>query len=117
MTKTVFDRISAMTGEQRTALSDQFAKASRLAGAEPVAVVGIGCRFPGNVDSPDSYWQLLMDGREGISEVPSDRWDVEAFYDPDPMTPGRMTTKWGGFLSDVAGFDAEFFGSAEHVLV
>ncbi len=110
MTKTVFDRISAMTGEQRTALSDQFAKASRLAGAEPVAVVGIGCRFPGDVDGPDSYWQLLMDGREGISEVPADRWDAEAFYDPDPMIPGRMTTKWGGFLSDIAGFDAEFFG-------
>ena len=110
MIKTVFDRISAMTGEQRTALSDQFAKASRLAGAEPVAVVGIGCRFPGDVHGPDSYWQLLMDGREGISEVPADRWDVEAFYDPDPMTPGRMTTKWGGFLSDVAGFDADYFG-------
>ena len=110
MTKTVFDRISAMSDEQRNALSDQFAKASRLAGAEPVAVVGIGCRFPGDVDGPDSYWQLLMDGREGVSEVPADRWDVDAFYDPDPMTPGRMTTRWGGFLSDVAGFDAEFFG-------
>ena len=72
-------------------------------------MVGIGCRFPGDVDGPDSYWEFLMDGVDGVSEVPADRWDAEAFYDPDPSTPGRMTTKWGGFVDDLAGFDAEFF--------
>ncbi len=77
---------------------------------EPVAVVGIGCRLPGDVDGPDSFWRLLVDGVDAISEVPADRWDAEAFYDPDPLAPGRMTTKWGGFISDVAGFDADFFG-------
>src|SRR5258705_8511951 len=78
--------------------------------AEPVAVVGIGCRFPGDVTGPESLWRLLLDGEDAIGEVPADRWDADAFYDPDPATPGRMTTKWGGFVSDVAGFDADFFG-------
>ena len=73
-------------------------------------MVGIGCRFPGDVFGPDRFWRLLVDGVDAIAEVPADRWDAEAFYDPDPLTPGRMTTKWGGFVSDVAGFDAEFFG-------
>ena len=78
--------------------------------AEPIAVVGIGCRFPGSVTGPDSFWRLLVDGGDAISEVPADRWDADAFYDPDPLAPGRMTTNWGGFVPDVAGFDADFFG-------
>ena len=77
---------------------------------EPVAVVGIGCRFPGDVYGPESFWRVLIDGVDAIGEVPADRWDADAFYDPDPLAPGRMTTKWGGFVSDVAGFDADFFG-------
>ncbi len=109
---TAFDRISAMTGEQRTTLADRFAKASRLAGGEPVAVVGVGCRFPGDVHGLDSYWQLLVEGHDAITEVPDDRWDAERYYDPDWSTPGRMNTKWGGFLSDIADFDADFFGIA-----
>ena len=80
--------------------------------AEPIAVVGIGCRFPGNVTGPESFWRLLVNGEDGITEVPPDRWDVDAFYDPDPSAPGRMTTRWGGFLPDAAGFDADFFGIA-----
>ena len=79
-------------------------------GAEPIAVVGIGCRLPGGVDGPDRYWKFLQDAGDAITVVPGDRWDADAFYDADPMTPGRMTTKWGGFIDDVAGFDAEFFG-------
>ncbi len=105
-----FGRIAAMTGEQRTALAAEFDKASRIAGAEPVAVVGIGCRFPGDVAGPESYWRLLVDGQDAITRIPADRWDADAFFDPDPLVPGRMTTKWGGFVSDVAGFDADFFG-------
>ena len=99
-----------MTAQQRSALAEEFGKASRIAVAEPVAVVGMGCRFPGDVTGPESYWDLLVDGRNAISKVPADRWNADAFYHPDPLTPGRMTTKWGGFLPDVAGFDAEFFG-------
>ena len=105
-----FGRISGMSDQQRTALSGEFDKASRIVAAEPVAVVGIGCRFPGDVGGPEGYWRLLVDGEDAISEVPADRWDAEAFFDPDPLTPGRMTTRWGGFVSDIARFDADFFG-------
>ncbi|HUH71889.1 MAG TPA: polyketide synthase, partial [Mycobacterium sp.] len=108
--RTVFSRISGMSAQQRAALSEEFSRASRTTMAEPVAVVGIGCRFPGDVTGPDSFWELLVQGRNAISGTPADRWDAEAFYSPDPLTPGHMTTKWGGFVPDIAGFDAEFFG-------
>ena len=108
--KTTFGRISAMTAEQRGALAEQFEKASRIAGAEPIAVIGIGCRLPGGISGPEQYWEFLDAGRDGVTEVPADRWDAEAYYDTDPMAPGKMPTKWGAFVSDVAGFDADFFG-------
>ncbi|WP_197281355.1 MULTISPECIES: type I polyketide synthase, partial [unclassified Mycobacterium] len=110
MMRSLFSRVSGMTAQQRTALSEEFARAARTVTAEPVAVVGIGCRFPGGVTGPDSFWELLVEGRNAISGIPADRWDAEAFYSPDPLTPGHMTTKWGGFVPDIAGFDAEFFG-------
>ncbi len=78
-------------------------------GSEPIAVVGIGCRVPG-ADGPEHLWQLLCDEVDAITTVPASRWDAHAFYDPDPSVPGRMNTRWGGFLADVAGFDADFFG-------
>jgi phthiocerol/phenolphthiocerol synthesis type-I polyketide synthase D len=99
-----------MTADQRAELTDRFDKASRIAAAEPVAVVGIGCRFPGGVVGPEAYWEFLANGVDAITEVPPDRWDADAFYDPDPSAPGRMASKWGAFLPDVAGFDADFFG-------
>ncbi len=108
--RTTFDRIAAMTAEQRGALAEQFDKASRIAGAEPIAVIGIGCRLPGGISGPEQYWEFLDAGRDGVTEVPVDRWDAEAYYDTDPMAPGKMPTKWGAFLSDVSGFDADFFG-------
>jgi phthiocerol/phenolphthiocerol synthesis type-I polyketide synthase B len=108
--RTAFSRISGMSSQQRAKLADEFNKISRVAVAEPVAVVGIGCRFPGDVTGPESFWDLLVEGRSAISRIPADRWDADAFYHPDPLTPGRMTTKWGGFVPDIAGFDAEFFG-------
>ena len=107
---TTFSRVAGMTADQRAALVDQFEKAARIATAEPVALVGIGCRFPGAVVGPEGYWAFLANGGDAISEVPADRWDADVFYDPDPFAPGRMASKWGGFLPDVAGFDADFFG-------
>ena len=107
---TIFDRVSAMPADKRDALTQQFDKASRIAAAEPVAVVGIGCRFPGGAVGPEGYWNFLANGGDGISEIPPDRWNAEEYYDPDQFAPGRMSSKWGGFLPDVAGFDADYFG-------
>jgi myxalamid-type polyketide synthase MxaD len=76
---------------------------------EPIAIVGMGCRFPGDADDPETFWRLLEAGGDGIVEVPRDRWDVDAFFDPTPATPGKMSTRWGGFLRSVDGFDAAFF--------
>ena len=74
-----------------------------------MAVIGIGCRVPG-ADDPDAFWELLVEGRDEVREVPPDRWDADQWYDPDPATPGRASTRWGGFLDQVRGFDAGFFG-------
>src|SRR5262245_22530216 len=68
---------------------------------EPIAVVGLGCRFPGTATGPDAYWAVLRDGIDAISEVPRDRWDIDAYYDPDPDAPGKMYTRHGGFLNAV----------------
>ena len=73
---------------------------------EPIAIIGMGCRFPG-ADGPDAYWQMLVDGVDAIGEVPADRWDIDAYYDPDPATPGKMSTRFGGFVGRVADFDAD----------
>ena len=81
----------------------------RGANNEPIAIVGVGCRFPGAND-PAAFWQLLRDGVDAIREVPADRFDQHAFYDPDPAIPGKMNTRWGGFLEQVDQFDANFFG-------
>lgn len=77
--------------------------------AEPIAIVGMGCRFPG-ADSPAAFWDLLRKGEETISEIPPDRFDLEALYHPEPATPGRVMSKWGGFLEGIDRFDASFFG-------
>ncbi|MGA8087918.1 MAG: polyketide synthase, partial [Terracidiphilus sp.] len=79
---------------------------------EPIAVIGLSCRIPGGEEGPDAFWQLLEEGRNSIREVPSDRWDAEAYYDVNIDAPGRMSTKWGGFLSHIDEFDAQFFGIA-----
>ena len=85
-------------------------RAVQRARSEPIAIVGMACRFPGGADSPAAFWELLRHGRDAISEVPADRWNIDAFYDPDPQTPGRMASRWGGFLRAIDGFDAGFFG-------
>ena len=72
---------------------------------EPIAVVGIGARLPGSVSTADAFWQLLRDGRDADRRDPADRWDVDAFYDPDPDAPGKMYARRGGFLDGVDRFD------------
>ena len=75
-----------------------------------VAVVGIGCRFPGGADSPAAFWQLLEEGRDVIGPMPAGRFNVERFVHPEPGTPGKMVTADGGFLQDIDRFNASFFG-------
>ncbi|WP_280833185.1 sulfolipid-1 biosynthesis phthioceranic/hydroxyphthioceranic acid synthase [Mycolicibacterium frederiksbergense] len=79
----------------------------------PVAVIGMSCRLPGGIDSPERLWEALLRGDDLVTEVPPDRWDADEYYDPEPGVPGRSVSKWGAFLDDVAGFDAEFFGINE----
>lgn len=96
-------------------LSDQAKPTPRAASSvatrtdEPIAVVAVSCRFPGAPD-PEAFWALLFDGVDAIREVPEDRFDIDEFYDPDPETPGKTYTRFGGFLDEIDGFDPEFFG-------
>jgi len=80
--------------------------------SEPIAIVGIGCRYPGDITSPATFWRALLDGVDAITETPPDRWDADAFYDPDPNAPGKIITRHGGFMAGVADFDPYFFGIA-----
>ncbi|KIH96372.1 hypothetical protein LP52_25415, partial [Streptomonospora alba] len=81
------------------------------AAAEPIAIVGIGCRLSGGVASPEDLWELVEAGGDATSEFPADRgWDVDALYDPHPGVPGRTYALRGGFLGGAAEFDAGFFG-------
>ena len=78
-------------------------------GSAGFAIVGYAARFPGAADA-DEFWQVLAEGRDAVSEVPSDRWDADEFFDPDPDSPGKVVTRRAGFVDDVTGFDAPFFG-------
>jgi acyl transferase domain-containing protein len=80
--------------------------------AEPIAIIGIGCRFPGGADSPDAYWSLLARGASAITELPRDRFDLAAFFDANPEAPGKIYSKWGGLVDRLDELDADFFGIA-----
>src|SRR5580658_5544231 len=77
---------------------------------EPIAVVGIGCRFPGQANDPETFWRLLESGVDAVREIPGDRWDLRAFHDPDPSKPGKIYSRWGGFVDEIDRFDPHFFG-------
>ncbi|HEY1353934.1 MAG TPA: beta-ketoacyl synthase N-terminal-like domain-containing protein [Ktedonobacteraceae bacterium] len=93
--------ISASPGEQRARPQPPT--------VEPIAIIGLSCRVPGAADAT-GFWRLLCAGVDALCEVPSERWDPAALYDPDPAAPGKMTSRRGGFLADIDRFDPEFFG-------
>ncbi len=77
--------------------------------ADPIAIIGVGCRFPG-ANNPQEFWTLLSQGIDAITEVPPERWDLQEFYDASAISPGMMNSRWGGLLERIDVFDAEFFG-------
>jgi acyl transferase domain-containing protein len=105
--------------ERRSLLQDSLIAIERLQARldasermlhQPIAIIGAGCRYPGGIESPDALWSVVRDGVDTVTEVPADRWDIDAFYDADPNKPGKMVTRRGGFLSQVDRFDPHFFG-------
>lgn len=85
-------------------------KVLRTGLADSIAIIGIGCRLPGQVNSPHDFWRILCAGADAIEEVPPTRWDKFKFYDPEPGRQGKIITKWGGFLRNIDLFDPSFFG-------
>jgi acyl transferase domain-containing protein len=77
---------------------------------EPIAIVGMGCRFPGGANNPEAFWQLLQNGTDAITQIPADRWNADEHYNPDTSIPGKICTRFGGFLQQVDQFDPQFFG-------
>ncbi len=96
-------------GEHKQARSPESIEGDKTQSDEPIAIVGMSCRFPGAKD-PQAFWQMLKAGEDQITEVPDDRWPREAFYDPDPAVPGKAVSYWGGFLENIDQFDPFFFG-------
>ncbi len=118
----ISERIEQLTPLQRAlyGLKEMRAKldAMEQANTEPIAIIGMACRFPGGADTPEAYWNLLHNGVNAVTEVPKDRWDIDAYYDPDMDAPGKMNTRWGGFLdTPIDTFDAYFFGISPVELV
>ncbi|MEV7007443.1 beta-ketoacyl synthase N-terminal-like domain-containing protein [Streptosporangium sp. NPDC051022] len=107
------DYLRRATSELHRTRQRLHAAEAELAGTagEPIAVIGMGCRFPGGADSPEQYWDLLVNGRDAIGPFPTDRgWPLDTLYHPDPDHPGTTYTTRGGFLPTAAHFDAPFFG-------
>ncbi|MEZ4867755.1 MAG: SDR family NAD(P)-dependent oxidoreductase [Caldilineaceae bacterium] len=108
-------RVSQLSSSQRLLFALKEAKAQLEAverrETEPIAIIGMGCRFPGGANDPDAFWQVLREGRDLIRDVPAERWDINAYYDPDPAAPDKMYTRQGAFLdTSIFEFDAAFFG-------
>ena len=112
--------MTAATPDRRAIITEALHKIDDLtarleiaekASTEPIAVVGMGCRLPGGIDSPEEFWDLLRDGRSGIVKVPTERWDADALFTEDHTVPGTICNREGGFLSgwQPDEFDAEFF--------
>ncbi|NEQ40110.1 MAG: SDR family NAD(P)-dependent oxidoreductase [Okeania sp. SIO3I5] len=78
--------------------------------SEAIAIIGMGCRFPGNANTPESFWELLSNGKDSVREIPLERWDIDSYYDPNPDTPGKMYIRQAALVDQVDRFDPQFFG-------
>jgi myxalamid-type polyketide synthase MxaE and MxaD len=109
-------RLAKLSPEKRALLEKRLREnttsVAPASGAEPLAIIGIGCRFPGGTNSPEALWRLVAQGGDAITEVPPERWSLEELYDPDPVAAGKTSTRWGGFIDGVDAFDASLFGIA-----
>ena len=94
----------------RSNVTEDDGEFSNSSSREPLALVGIGCRFPGGGRDAATFWDLIASGKSAIAEVPADRWNPDRFYHPDPLAIERMVTKWGGFVDQLKSFDASFWG-------
>jgi len=105
-------RIANLSPEVRALLAKELQKELRAhqAVGEPIAVIGMGCRFPGGANHPDAFWERLKRGYDAVSETPAGRWDAASFFDTDTTVPGKVNTRWGAYLDQVDQFDAAFFG-------
>jgi acyl transferase domain-containing protein len=104
-------RLARLPALKMALLTQELRAKTELLAAEPIAVVGMGCRFPGGGNNPEQYWRLLAKGVDAVAPVPKSRWNAEFYYDPDPEALNKMYNCDGGFLDvPVDQFDAEFFG-------
>ncbi|MBD2385061.1 non-ribosomal peptide synthetase/type I polyketide synthase [Cylindrospermum sp. FACHB-282] len=108
------DNVKNLSSLQRSVLLIEKleSKVNRLeySKTEPIAIIGMSCRFPGGANNPQSFWTILREGVDAVTEVPPNRWNIEDYYDENPHSPGKIYTKSGGFLSDIDQFDPHFFG-------
>lgn len=106
------DRLAGLSPEKRALLARRLAEKtpSILPNFERIAIVSVACRLPGGANSPEAFWDLLVEGRDAVTDVPADRWDGDALFSADPDAPNRIISRSGGFLDAVDRFDAAFFG-------
>ncbi len=105
-------RIENLSPLKRALLAMEQLEAELDGYREPIAIVGVGCRYPGGVRNVEDLWRVVLERTDTITEVPPERWDVDAHYHPDPRAPGKIATRWGGFLEDIDRFDPAFFDIA-----
>jgi acyl transferase domain-containing protein len=112
MSDPLLERLAQLSPEKRALLARRLLGEAPAPsrGPEPIAIVGMSCRFPGGADTPDAFWRLLSGRVDAISEVPADRWNAGALYDADATAAGKVATKWGGFVDGIGDFDPYVFG-------
>lgn len=110
----VTDNVKNLSSLQRSVLLIEKLESQvnrlKYAKTEPIAIIGMSCRFPGSANDPQAFWEILKSGTDAVTEIPSQRWNIADYYDENPQTPGKIYTKSGGFLPEVDKFDPQFFG-------